>query len=74
MKTLLVILLVVALAAPGAALLMHACNSSARIAWEDQPQPPIRDTRLDGVEAPPAAGTEIIDDEGMPLFIPVRAG
>ena len=55
MKTVVLdIVIVLALAASGAALVLHAYNGSPQIAREDQPQPP---TRVAGV---PATGARLL--------------
>lgn len=68
------IVVLIALAASGAALALAAYDGAPQTAGEDQPQPPTRETAL-GTEPPaPVPPDFVIDDEGMPLLIPVRAG
>lgn len=75
MKTIVLdIVVVLALAAPGAALVLHAYNSSPQIAWDDQPQAPTRVAGAASEELAPAPGYSAIDDWGVPLFVPGHAG
>ena len=67
------IVMVLALAAAGTALVLRASPSAPPAPWAIE-SPAASGAGSAGEAAAPAASDYVIDDEGMPLFLPARTG